>query len=65
LQVNENLKNATLTFYNCFGQVVKRIKNISGKSVNFLRNNLASGVYFIQLKEGNKTYVHKLVISDK
>jgi len=65
LQANENLKDATLIVYDSFGQAVKEIKNISGKTITFSRNNLASGVYFIQLKEGNKIYVHKLVIFDK
>jgi len=67
------LHNATLTVDNCFGQMVAQIKNISGQTVIFSRDNLASGLYFIRLTEENpddngagKTIaVEKLIITDK
>ncbi|MBI3501011.1 MAG: T9SS type A sorting domain-containing protein [Bacteroidetes bacterium] len=66
LQVDKFLKSATLTVYNSLGQTVKQIKNISGQTVTFSRDNLASGLYFVRLTEENKTIaVDKLVIADK
>jgi len=66
LQTNNPLCNATLTVLNCFGQTVAQIKNISGQTVVFPRDNLASGLYFVRLTEENKTIaVEKLVITDK
>jgi CubicO group peptidase (beta-lactamase class C family) len=65
LQVNKNLKVATLTVYNSFGQTVKQIKNISGETITFSRDNLSSGLYFIQLTQDNKIIsVDKCVITD-
>jgi Secretion system C-terminal sorting domain len=59
------LHNATLTIYNCFGQTVKEMKNISGKTFPLFRNNLPRGFYFVRLKEDNKTfYTNKIIISD-
>lgn len=59
------LKNATLLIYNSYGQVVMQIKNINGQTITLARNNLASGLYFLQLTEKNKTfYKDKLVITD-
>lgn len=66
LQSNILFHNATLTVYNCFGQTVAQIKNISGQTIVLNRNNLASGLYFVRLTENNKTLaVDKLVITDK
>jgi len=65
LQTDILLKNATLTVYNCFGQTVAQIKNISGQTVTLHRDNLPSGLYFVRLTEENKTIaVDKLVITD-
>ncbi len=58
-------KNATLTVYNLYGQTVKEIKNISGKTVTLYRDNLPSGLYFIHLQQDNKIITSdKLVITD-
>lgn len=66
LQTVVHLYNATLTVDNCFGQTVAQIKNISGQTIVFNRDNLSSGLYFIRLTEQNTTIaVDKLVISDK
>lgn len=65
LQVNDNLKDATLTIYNTNGQILKQVNSISGKSFSVSRDNLASGLYFITLTEENKTIVaKKLIITD-
>jgi len=65
IQTSNLLHNATLTVYNSYGQKVKQIKNISGKTVNFHRDNLSSGMYIIWLTQDNKTIsADKLVIID-
>ena len=63
LRTDNLLKNATFTVYNCFGQSVKKIKNITGQTITLFRDNLPSGLYFYRLTEGNKILsVDKLVI---
>jgi hypothetical protein len=65
IQTIGNLKNATLTIYNSFGQTLKQVKNISGQTVSLSRDNLASGLYFIRLTEENKIIAtEKLIITD-
>ena len=65
LQTDQFLKDAILTVYNSFGQQVKQIKNISGQTIIFQRDNLPSGLYFVRLTEDNKVIkVDKLVITD-
>lgn len=63
---SENLfKDATLTVYNSFGQQVKQIKNISSQTILLNRENISSGLYFIQLTQGNKIIMNdKLIITD-
>lgn len=59
------LKNTCLTVYNVFGQQVQQIPNISGQTINFPRNNIASGIYFIKLTQEGKTILNdKLIITD-
>lgn len=66
LQTNNILKNATLTIYNSFGQQVTQIKNISGQTLTLHRDNLSSGLYFLQLTQDNKILTtDKIVITDK
>jgi hypothetical protein len=65
IQTIVNLKNATLTIYNSYGQTLKQVKNISGQTVSLSRDNLPSGLYFIWLTEENKIItVEKLIITD-
>jgi len=73
LQTDNLLYNATLTVDNCFGQTVAQIKNISGRTVTFSRDNLASGLYFVRLTtpsplqgegRGEVIATGKLVITD-
>ncbi|GIV29810.1 MAG: hypothetical protein KatS3mg028_1342 [Bacteroidia bacterium] len=65
LQTNKNLKDATLTVYNVYGQQVKQIKNISGQTITLFRDNLPSGLYFVRLTQDNKIITaDKLVITD-
>jgi hypothetical protein len=58
------LHNAILTIYNCFGQTVKEIKNISEQTLILDRDNLPCGLYFLNLVEGEKMFVNKLMIND-
>jgi hypothetical protein len=65
IQTNRNLQNASLTIYNCSGETLKQVKNISGQTVSLTRDNLKSGLYFISLTEENKIIaVEKLIITD-
>ena len=64
-QTDNIFKDATLTVYNLYGQTVKQIKNISGQTVVFSRDNLASGLYFVRLsQDGKNIAINKLVITD-
>ncbi len=65
LQTTALLDNATINLDNCFGKTVKQIKNISGHTITFNRDNLPSGLYFVRLTQGNKTiFSNKLIIVD-
>lgn len=59
------LTNATLTVINCFGQTVVQIKNISGQTITFSRDNLPSGLYFIHLTQDNQEIaIKKIIVTD-
>ncbi len=65
LQTISNLKNATLTICNSYGQTVMQVKNISGQTVPISRDRLPSGIYFIRLEEADKIIaIEKLIIID-
>jgi hypothetical protein len=65
IQTNSNLKNATLNIYNSYGQIVRHVNNLSGHTICLSRGTLSSGLYFIQLTEGNKVIVlEKILITD-
>jgi uncharacterized delta-60 repeat protein len=65
IQFNALIHNAEITIYNVFGQELKKISNISEHEIQISRNNLPSGMYFLQLTEGNKiTAIDKLVINE-
>lgn len=60
---NEHLKDASLIAYNSYGQIVKQIKNISGQTFSFQRDNLPGGGYAIRLvQEGTVIAIDKLII---
>lgn len=66
LNSDKILKNAYLTVYNSQGQQMKQIKNISGQTITFNRNNLVSGLYILFLTQENKTIAwDKLLITDR
>jgi len=63
LRTDQQLKNATATITNTFGQQIKQIKNITGKGIKIQRGNLSSGIYFLQLMQENKIILTaKLII---
>lgn len=58
-------KNATIEIYNSYGNLVKEIKNISGREITFNHENLVTGIYFINLLENAKLImIDKLIICD-
>jgi len=65
LQTDIPLNNAIINIYNYLGQSVTEIKNINSQTVVIPRNNLVSGVYFIQLTANNEIYTEKIIITDK
>lgn len=65
LKTKNGFKNISLSIYNSFGQQVKQINNISGPTINVQRDNLPSGIYFIQLADENNVITTlKLIITD-
>ncbi len=65
LRAGNIFKNVTVTVYNFYGQIVKQMNNISGQEIILHRDNLPSGVYFIQLTQENKEIItKKLIVTD-
>ncbi len=68
IQTNNAFKDATLTLYSSFGQIVKQITSVTigaGETITLYRDNLPSGLYFLRLTQDGKTFVTgKLVITD-
>ena len=65
LYSDQIINDAILTIFNSRGQTVKQIKNISGQTITLQRDNLASGIYYLQFIQYNKIFAtDKLVITD-
>ncbi|MFT5860695.1 MAG: hypothetical protein ACI865_002809 [Flavobacteriaceae bacterium] len=65
VHTSKNIKASSLIVYNSYGRVVKQIKNISGQTFTFARENLLSGLYFMNLVKDNKIVAtEKMVIID-
>lgn len=47
-------QNASFKLYNVQGQLVRDINNLSGNKITINRENLSTGLYFVQLFENNK-----------
>lgn len=56
------LDNSSLSVFNLFGQLIRRLENLSGNSISFNRDNLSPGVYLIRLTNKNKVYNTKTII---
>lgn len=65
IRLVDNLKNATLTISNSYGQTVKQVHGISGYTISLSRDNLACGIYYIRIIDENKLIaIEKLLISN-
>ncbi len=65
IQTDVYLNNANLTVYNTYGQQVKQLKNITGENITLQRGTLTSGIYFVQLTQGNSILVtEKLFVTE-
>ena len=65
LQINSAFKiqNAELCIYDLLGVEVKRVNHISAHEIKLNRDNLPSGVYFIQVRNNEQTITRKILIS--
>jgi len=60
----EKLESVTMKVYNTLGQLVNEQKGISGYTLNFFRNSLPNGLYFVQLWQDQKVIsTSKLILS--
>lgn len=50
------LKDASLIIYNLNGEKVKQINNLNGQTVYFHRDNLPSGLYFLQFNQSKSPF---------
>lgn len=64
LYTTNYFNNATLKIYNSLGELIKQINNIYGQTITISRENLASGVYFIQVEDNKMIMNKKLIITD-
>jgi hypothetical protein len=65
LQLNRDLEDATLVVYNLYGQPVKELHHLSGRSLPFRREQLPAGLYSLQLTEDRKIIAReRLLIAD-
>lgn len=62
LKTKNGFKNISLSIYNSFGQQVKQINNISEPTISLQRDNLPSGIYFIQLADENNVITTEKLI---
>lgn len=65
IQTRGHFNNGILRIYNAFGETIQRVENYTGDTIILSRNNLLSGVYFVQLTSETKTLdVEKFIIID-
>ena len=58
-------ENSKLKIFNSIGQVVKTMENITGQNIIIDRDDLKSGIYYIQITENGKIIsTNKIIISD-
>ncbi len=66
LETDKLFNNVILSVYNMQGQLVKQIKNINGHAVTLHRDNLTTGIYYLQLIQDNEIYdIEKFLITDE
>ena len=65
IQFDSVIENGELNIFNLYGQKIKTIYNISGNRIKINRDNLSSGIYYVQLSKDGKTFItNKLIIAD-
>lgn len=62
IHVNQILKNATLLIENSTGQLIKKINNLSGKTITISRESIPSGLYFFRIIDNNNLIITKKVV---
>ncbi len=65
VKCERELKDASCVILNSLGQEVKLIQGIQGKTFEFSKAELNSGIYFIQIQENNQVLgIQKLIIAN-
>lgn len=60
-----NFENSNLKMYNSLGQLVKEVKKLNGPIATITRENLKSGIYFIQISKDEKIISsNKIIVAD-
>jgi hypothetical protein len=54
LSLATSIRNATLTIYNLYGQIMQRQDGISGKEITIDRKNLEAGIYVYEATQGGR-----------
>lgn len=62
ITTKNTLQNAQIKLFNSIGQLVYEQQNINEQTVVIERKNLTSGIYYLQLIEGDNTNTQKLII---
>ena len=62
IQNGNAFENAIFQIYNTYGQQVKQINNVSGKTFIFGRDNLPNGIYLLRIKQKNRVVATKKII---
>ncbi len=62
LKSDRFLNDASVLFYNLFGQRVAEIRNVSGQTLTLHRANLPSGLYFVRVMQENEVIFNERVI---
>lgn len=57
-----DFKNATIKVFNSIGQLVRELTNVNGNTVTVRRDNLNSGIYFVQIQESGKIMATNKII---
>lgn len=65
ISFSKNLNNAVLEIYTTYGQMVKKILNVTGQHMILNCSNLLAGVYFVRIIENQKMIsTQKIVVID-
>ena len=54
LEWGRNIKNGSINLFDIYGRLVFNESKVSGNSYLLRRNELAKGVYFVEVKDGNQ-----------